>query len=179
MLSSARLAVWREALGHAIPELDRKCRFRHCPPENADARAEIADVCDVRDRFSAPRALAHNKFLVICDSAKTPRAVWTGSTNWTKTGLCTQANNGLLIDNAAVASAYLDQWNALAKAGDATPENLRTADETPRTPARTKGFTLWFTPMPEPNDLDQAGKLIAGAKEGILRPAGATPGSRI
>src|SRR5208337_3301725 len=117
--------------------------------ENADARAEIADVCDVRDRFSAPRALAHNKFLVICDSAKTPRAVWTGSTNWTKTGLCTQANNGLLIDNAAVASAYLDQWSALAKAGDATPENLRTADETPRTPARTKGFTLWFTPMPE------------------------------
>ncbi|MGO8846711.1 MAG: phospholipase D-like domain-containing protein [Methylocella sp.] len=136
--------------------------------ENADARAEIADVCDVRDRFSAPRALAHNKFLVICDSAKTPRAVWTGSTNWTKTGLCTQANNGLLIDNAAVASAYFDQWNALAKAGDATPENLRTADETPRTPARTKGFTLWFTPMPEPNDLDQAGKLVAGAKQGIL-----------
>lgn len=136
--------------------------------ENADARAEIAAVCDVRDRFSAPRALAHNKFLVICDSTKTPQAAWTGSTNWTKTGLCTQANNGLLIENAAVASAYLEQWNALAKAGDATPEDLRAADETPRKPARTKGLTLWFAPMPEPHDLDQAGQLIAAAKEGIL-----------
>jgi phosphatidylserine/phosphatidylglycerophosphate/cardiolipin synthase-like enzyme len=136
--------------------------------ENADARAEIAGVCDVHDRFSAPRALAHNKFLVICDSSKMPKTVWTGSTNWTKTGLCTQANDALLIENAAVASAYLEQWNALAKAGDDTPESLRTANEMPHKPARAKGLTLWFTPMPEPHDLNQAGKLIAGAREGIL-----------
>ncbi|MBI1866802.1 MAG: hypothetical protein HYS06_00635 [Methylocystis sp.] len=136
--------------------------------ENADARDEIADICDVHDRFSAPRALAHNKFLVICDSDKNPQAVWTGSANWTKTGLCTQTNNALLIENATVAAAYLDQWKALAKAGDATPESLRAADETPHRFARTKPLTLWFTPMPEPNDLEQAGALIAGAKEGVL-----------
>jgi phosphatidylserine/phosphatidylglycerophosphate/cardiolipin synthase-like enzyme len=29
-------------------------------------------------------------------------------------------------------------------------------------------MTLWFTPMAQPNDLEQAGKLIAGTKEGIL-----------
>ncbi len=136
--------------------------------ENADARQEIADICDIRNRFTAPRALAHNKFMVICDSAKTPQAVWTGSTNWTKSGLCTQANNGLLVESPSLASAYFDQWTALSKAGDATPESLRQADETPRHPARNKNVTLWFTPMHDQLDLEQAGTLIANAKEGIL-----------
>ena len=31
--------------------------------ENADARSEL-DMCDLKDRMTAPRALAHNKFLV-------------------------------------------------------------------------------------------------------------------
>ena len=91
--------------------------------ENADARSEL-DMCDVKDRMTAPRALAHNKFLVLCDSDKSPQAVWTGSTNWTKTGLCTQANNALLVRNPAIAQFYLDQWKALAGAGDTTPPDL-------------------------------------------------------
>jgi phosphatidylserine/phosphatidylglycerophosphate/cardiolipin synthase-like enzyme len=136
--------------------------------ENAAARKIIKKACDVRDRFSAPRALAHNKFLVICGTDKKPKAVWTGSTNWTRTGLCTQANNALLIENPAVAALYVDQWNALAKAKDATPDSIRTADEKPHKPLRNKPLTLWFTPMSEPNDLQQAGELIAGAQEGIL-----------
>ena len=136
--------------------------------ENADARSKIRKACDLHDRFSAPRALAHNKFLVLCDSRKQPVAVWTGSTNWTKTGLCTQANNAFLVESASVGAAYIDQWNALVKAGDASPESLRAADEVPRQPARMKGMTLWFTPMSEPNDLEEAGKLIAAAKQGIL-----------
>jgi phosphatidylserine/phosphatidylglycerophosphate/cardiolipin synthase-like enzyme len=136
--------------------------------ENADGREEIGAVCDVHDRFSAPRALAHNKFLVICDSAKQPTAVWTGSTNWTETGLCTQANNGLLIESANVGAEYLAQWKALVKAGDDTPPDLRDANEEPRHPARAKGLTLWFNPMREPLDLEQAGALIAAAQHGIL-----------
>ncbi|KIZ35430.1 MULTISPECIES: phospholipase D-like domain-containing protein [Rhodopseudomonas] len=136
--------------------------------ENKAARATLKKVCDIRDRFSAPRALAHNKFLVICGAGKKPAAVWTGSTNWTRTGLCTQANNALLIENGAVAAAYLAQWTALAKAGDATPGSLRQANATPRKPIRNKAFTLWFTPMAEPNDLEQAGALIAGAQQGVL-----------
>lgn len=33
---------------------------------------------------------------------RTALATWTGSTNWTPTGLCTQLNNGLLIDEAHI-----------------------------------------------------------------------------
>jgi phosphatidylserine/phosphatidylglycerophosphate/cardiolipin synthase-like enzyme len=135
--------------------------------ENVKAR-EALQACDVRDRMTAPRALAHNKFLILCDADKTPQAVWTGSTNWTMTGLCTQANNAILVRNAALAQAYLDQWKALATAGDDTPASLRESDANPRMIPRAKGLTLWFTPMHEPNDLEQAGELIAAAQHGIL-----------
>jgi phosphatidylserine/phosphatidylglycerophosphate/cardiolipin synthase-like enzyme len=135
--------------------------------ENARARSTLK-TCDVKDRMTAPRALAHNKFLVICDADKAPQSVWTGSTNWTKTGLCTQANNALLVRDAALAQFYLDQWNALAAAKDATPPKLYEADATPRIARRGKGTTLWFTPMHEQLDLEQAGELIANAQDGIL-----------
>src|SRR5262249_28011659 len=134
--------------------------------ENQAAREEL-DMCEVHNRMTAPRALAHNKFLVICDSHMTPQAVWTGSTNWTKTGLCTQANNAVLIRNPALAEHYLNQWKELARARDQTPPDLYESDATPRT-VRGRATTLWFTPMHESLDLEQAGKLIAGAEEGIL-----------
>jgi phosphatidylserine/phosphatidylglycerophosphate/cardiolipin synthase-like enzyme len=135
--------------------------------ENADARSKLA-TCDLHDRMTAPRALAHNKFLVVCNADKSPQAVWTGSTNWTKTGLCTQANNALLVRNPVLAQFYVDQWKALAAAGDATPPTLYEADATPHTSARGKDTTLWFTPMHGQLDLEQAGELIANARDGIL-----------
>ena len=135
--------------------------------ENAAARAALS-MCDLRDRMTAPRALAHNKFLVICDAQQAPQAVWTGSTNWTMTGLCTQANNAVLVRNAGLAQDYLDQWKRLADCGDASPASLFTADGTPRTVRGLDGATLWFTPMHGQLDLEQAGELIRGAREGIL-----------
>jgi hypothetical protein len=114
--------------------------------ENADARGDIR-MCDVHDRMTAPRALAHNKFLVICDAHQTPLALWTGSTNWTMTGLCTQANNAVLIQNAALAQDYLEQWKTLVECEDASPASLLTANASARTVRGIEGTTLWFTPM--------------------------------
>ena len=83
--------------------------------QNSDARKRLDDKIDLHDRMISPRALGHNKFLVICDSHNKPRWVWTGSQNWTKTGLCTQANNSVLIDDAAVANEYREQWDLLTQ----------------------------------------------------------------
>jgi phosphatidylserine/phosphatidylglycerophosphate/cardiolipin synthase-like enzyme len=135
--------------------------------ENEDARSELA-VCDLHDRMTAPRALAHNKFMVICDANKAPQALWTGSTNWTKTGLCTQANNALLVHNPNLAQFYLDQWKTLAGDGDDSPPELYASNAKPRTTPTANGTTLWFTPMHDELDLEHAGELIAGAKHGIL-----------
>ncbi len=133
--------------------------------ENQDARAELDGVCDLHDRFSAPRALAHNKFLVLCDDDRAPVAAWTGSTNWTQTGLCTQANNGVLVENKKIADAYFSQWKALVKAGDDSPTDLRAGDSEAHT---VKNVTLWFTPLQGLTELEQAGQLIARAQQGVL-----------
>jgi phosphatidylserine/phosphatidylglycerophosphate/cardiolipin synthase-like enzyme len=135
--------------------------------ENADAR-DALKMCDVRDRMTAPRALAHNKYLVLCDMHQTPQAVWTGSTNWTESGLCTQANNAVLIRNVALAHSYLEHWNALAATGDSSPPSLFEENGNPHTANGLDGTTLWFTPLHGQADLEQAGELIRRAKEGVL-----------
>ena len=136
--------------------------------QNADARTALSPVCDVQDRMTSPRALAHNKFLVICDAAKRPVGVWTGSMNWTRTGLCTQANNSLYIENADLAAEYLAQWKRLAAAGPDTPDSLKAANAKPRTKTSAPETTLWFTPMVEQKDLEFCRERILAARQGVL-----------
>ena len=137
--------------------------------QNAAARARLANTIDLHDRMTSPRALGHNKFLVVCDGAGKPRWVWTGSQNWTETGLCTQANNSVLIDDRDVADEYRAQWDLLQSAGDATPASLKKSNTTPRKVAigSTKG-RLWFTPTVGQVDLDEAKTIITGAQQAIL-----------
>jgi hypothetical protein len=90
--------------------------------QNKEARAHLVGKVDLHDRMISPNALGHNKFLVICDSKKNPRWVWTGSQNWTRTGLCTQANNSVLIDDRRIANEFKKQWDLLKAASDKTPK---------------------------------------------------------
>ena len=89
--------------------------------ENATVRAQVKPIVTVTDRMVTGAHFAHNKFVVFCDAAGKPQQVLTGSTNWTYSALCTQANNGLIIDDAAVAQDFLDAWNRLKAAGNAYP----------------------------------------------------------
>jgi len=137
--------------------------------QNRAARGRLKNKIDLHDRMISPRALGHNKFLVICDKQKKPRWVWTGSQNWTKTGLCTQANNSLLIDDPKLAAEYRKQWNRLRDAGNETPAELKKQNGKPR--ARTIGKSkvrLWFTPTVGQVDLKEARKIVAGAEQALL-----------
>ena len=137
--------------------------------QNSAARERLANKIDLHDRMISPRALGHNKFLVICDAQKKPRWVWTGSQNWTKTGLCTQANNSLLIDDPDLAAEYRAQYDLLKNAGDATPDNLKVSNSEPRDPEVGElPVRLWFTPTMGQVDLKEARKIITGAKQAIL-----------
>lgn len=137
--------------------------------QNRAARDRLKNKIDLHDRMTAPRALGHNKFLVICDKQKKPRWVWTGSQNWTKTGLCTQANNSLLIDDAKLAAEYREQWNQLRDAGDETPAELKKRNSKPRARTIDKSKTrLWFTPTVGQVDLKEARKIVADAKQALL-----------
>jgi phosphatidylserine/phosphatidylglycerophosphate/cardiolipin synthase-like enzyme len=126
----------------------------------------------------SPGALGHNKFLVATDAKKNARAVWTGSTNWTSTGLCTQINNGLLIESKDAAGVFLDQWERLRDAESAFPATLVTANSAKK--AVTLGTSradVWFSRTKGKVDLEALDEVVNGAKEAILflmfQPGGA------
>ena len=73
-------------------------------------KAHIKSLCKGR----ANGKLMHNKFFVLSHNG-TPEAVWTGSTNLTENGIFGHSNLGHIVEDTAVAQAYLDYWNRLEK----------------------------------------------------------------
>lgn len=154
--------------------------------QNAGSRALLRDAgAIVHDRMSTlpeshpdktvGRFLAHNKFVVVCDANETPRWVWTGSMNWTPTGLCTQTNNGILIDNSKVATRFWRQLDALAAAGSDAPASLRAANSavgpfkaSGTTTMGNRKVTTWFTRTVDQIDLEDAKQRVRDAKDGVL-----------
>lgn len=120
-------------------------------------------------RMAKDNHLGHHKFLVICDKNDKPKRVWTGSTNWTVTGLCTQANNGLLIKNEKVATFFKQKWDLLKQAGYNYDKALKEANSKPMTiHVGGKTVHIWFAPLLDRKDLEHAKKLIREAEQGIL-----------
>jgi phosphatidylserine/phosphatidylglycerophosphate/cardiolipin synthase-like enzyme len=145
------------------------------------------------DRMFNNGHIGHNKFVVFEDAAGTPKAVLTGSTNWTPTGLAGQSNNALLIENEAVAKAYHDYWNDLyadtaelavpdpltASTSNVQGQTLRKVNAKARvetTLADGTSVTLWRAPNTHaktkgheaPPDLAEVYDLIAKAKHAVF-----------
>jgi phosphatidylserine/phosphatidylglycerophosphate/cardiolipin synthase-like enzyme len=144
--------------------------------ENQKAAQQLEGKVDLHRRMTAPHGLAHNKFVVVCEGGK-PTSVWTGSTNWTLTGLHTQVNNGIALNSPELAQAYLDHWHALIEAGDAFGHALSSGDSEPKGPFDfgPGKARVWFSPTPQskasPNggpDIDDLKRLVSAAKQGVL-----------
>ena len=137
--------------------------------ENKAVRAQLHGKIDLHDRLVSSGHFAHNKFVVACDSAGKPQRVLSGSTNWTVTGLCTQANNGILVDDPDLGQHFIDEWNLLKAAGNGYPTSLMQANATSKSfPVDGATITQWFAPTDKGEDLDFARQLINGAEQGIL-----------
>jgi phosphatidylserine/phosphatidylglycerophosphate/cardiolipin synthase-like enzyme len=139
------------------------------PDENAEVRAQLRGKVDLHDRIVTGNHFAHNKFVVFCDSSGTPQSVLSGSTNWTKTGLCTQANNGIIVNDPALAADFVEEWKLLKDAGNLYPASLAQANSNLRS-FKVDGATItqWFVPTSAAQDLVFARKLISAAQNGIL-----------
>jgi hypothetical protein len=134
--------------------------------ENSDARTKLlAAGGEVDDRMIAPSSLGHNKFMVVTDASGQARLAWTGSTNWSPTGLCTQLNNGLLIDDAAIADVYLQHWKLLRTAKSAFPKEL--VDDNTQ-PKPVGDATVCFTRTKGKVDLAALKAEIDAAQHAIL-----------
>jgi phosphatidylserine/phosphatidylglycerophosphate/cardiolipin synthase-like enzyme len=141
------------------------------PDENVNIRKDLQlhSSVNVHDRLVKSPHFAHNKFVVFCDKQGKPSTLWTGSTNWTMTGLCTQVNNGILIESADLAGAYRKRWEELKDAGAGYPSSLAQEGSMP---ARLKlggvQVTAWNAPMLKLVDLADATRRINAAKDGVL-----------
>lgn len=140
--------------------------------QNADARAELNGKVDLYDRMICNDKLGqlgHNKYIVFCDKNKNPISVWTGSTNLTYTGLCTQVNNAILVEDGGVADIYLQHWHALKDSDSTFSEDLLNFNSTVKPGgSRTHPCHVWFTPTPDKVELEAARELIRKAQQGVL-----------
>ncbi len=120
-----------------------------------------------RDLSNAGRSSpsVHNKFVVESDSHGNAIRVLTGSTNWTTTGLCTQLNNVLIVENAVIAKRYLDQWGKLVADGNAMPPALKASNSSPTTDGN---LTLYFAATNGEAEFKPVLDLIKNAKSGAL-----------
>lgn len=163
------------------------------PDPNSSAAAELQGKVDLSRRILKGGPFAHNKFLVLCQGS-TPKAVWTGSTNWTNSGLCTQSNNALLIHNQAVSQSFLSYWQRLRGAGNAPGSTFAVANRggafdgpdpgSVTVPGQQPiGLRAWYTALPVGDgkspgatpstvddliDLGEAARLIRAAQHGVL-----------
>lgn len=140
---------------------------------NKDSRKLLrAKAVEFHDRmFNNSSHIGHNKFAVLVERATNKaKALLAGSTNWTFTGLCTQTNNVVIVDDEKAADAYFRYWKRLR--GDKLPvpksvpptveelsapnsnkqgQGLRTADMTPDKinldiAGKPTSVQLWFSP---------------------------------
>ncbi|AIY39284.1 Phosphatidylserine/phosphatidylglycerophosphate/cardiolipin synthase-related enzyme [Collimonas arenae] len=142
--------------------------------ENLAMRTQLrAAGADIIDRMTAPGFLAHNKFAVFCRNGQ-PYQAWTGSTNWQPTGLCTQVNNGIMLENADVAADYFAAWQRLKAAGNLSDATLKQGNSVlPVVHAIDKGNPganafARFTATNKKIDLTELSQLIAYAKKSIF-----------
>lgn len=139
------------------------------------ANAKMLTKVDLTRRIVGSPHFAHNKFVVLARKKGKdfiPYKVLTGSTNWTHNGLFTQVNNAIILDDKEVAQYYMAEWNAIH--ADCTDDSGKLYndpfDEFNATFKKNSKGTIetWFTPTKDQADMQEALKLIAGAKQGIL-----------
>ena len=162
---------------------------------NSPARQALAAAgADVQPRmFNNATHIGHNKFVVHLAPDGTPKAVFTGSTNWTWTGVAGQTNNALLIEDDAVAAQYLDYWRRMRADVLPVPDPLSAPMTANQQGAQFRHdnvsgpsfalagggtLTTWFSPnMPQrrkpthppvPPDLQEAYRLMRLARQAIF-----------
>ncbi len=147
-----------------------------------DLRAVLGNA--LHDRLLAKgNYIGHNKFVVYVNKAGKAKAVLTGSTNWTPTGLCAQSNNILIIEDDDIAARYFDYWKRLKDDNAEQCEIFRktNAKKTKEMKLGTKqgDAYIWFSPNtkrktkpaknpPAPPDMAEVFQAISDAKHGVL-----------
>lgn len=133
--------------------------------EDAIAKAKIKGLCKGRKNGK----LMHNKFFIWSRANKNV-AVWTGSTNLTENGIFGHSNLGHIVEDEAVADAFMDYWERLRDDMEiAAPYRNANMQASPVPDNLKKGTTAIFSPRGTKLDsLDWYVSLADAAKEGLF-----------
>lgn len=126
--------------------------------------AEIGDLCIPRTQGT----LMHNKFFVLTEDGN-PIAVWTGSTNLTENGIFGHSNCGHLVEDGAVARAYLEYWQQLEKDQVAADDRSWTGANNGNPPDPLPiGATVAFSPRSGLSLLKRYASIAGGAQQALF-----------
>ncbi len=147
--------------------------------ENDAARQALHEAgAKITDRMLKNGHIGHNKFMVYLDASKTPRAVLSGSTNWTATAVCGQSNNAIVVESQSLATAYKKYWDRLLADDAEQSSQFRSTNQ--KTPGDGSDVLakVWFSPntrqqnkpanAAEPVDLEDVFDLMKAAQHAIL-----------
>lgn len=128
--------------------------------------AGLGNACTERTRPKS--AISHNKFIVkLTDGV--PVSVWTGGTNFSRSGIFGHSNVAHVIEERATAAKYLDYWTAL---NDDPDDATLTAAVEALTPLPTtlppKGTTPIFSPRRTDAALQGYADLAMRAQDGLM-----------
>lgn len=119
-----------------------------------------------RGRKGSGLNISHNKFMVLTGTDGKPKSVWTGSTNFTDSGVYAQTNVGHVVVDSGLAQTYFDWQQAVfnapeTSAGDSRKETMKL---TTVPTSKLSGTTLVLSPRTTIEAVTECAKLVSGAK---------------
>ena len=121
---------------------------------------------EAKHRVGEGLQISHNKFMVRTDTAGTPIAVWTGSTNFTDAAIYGQSNVGHAIFGPEPATTYFTWHQDIWNSPDKSVANSRTdAMRLTQVPTGVTGTTLVLSPRTSVEALTRCAQLITGATD--------------
>lgn len=124
----------------------------------------LKDVC--QGRTGAGVNISHNKFMVLTDKSGKPKAVWTGSTNFTDSGIYAQSNVGHSVTDAVLAKSYFDWHQTIWAAPDSSAATSRQAAMKLTTipAAKFTGTNLVLSPRKTIEAVTECAKRVSAGK---------------
>lgn len=156
-----------EILFDSILHKDTKTGALDGPSKKSKPLIKAYDLRDVsKGRDGDGINISHNKFMVLTSTQGKPKSVWTGSTNFTDSGVYGQTNVGHAVADPKLAGIYLNWHQAIWNAPDDSAKESRVAAmglTTVPTNAAT-GTTLVLSPRKTTEAVTACASLVSGAK---------------
>jgi phosphatidylserine/phosphatidylglycerophosphate/cardiolipin synthase-like enzyme len=160
-----------EALRAAVKrKVDVRIMYDADPKEPGPKNAVALAAARISAKIIIERktsAISHNKVIILYHR-KTPIAVLTGSTNFSRSGVFGHANVVHVVEDRNVAAAYSDYWTLLS--GNPAAKLLKSTHSAialPPAPPK-KGTVAIFSPRSKPEALDYYAKLAHSAKDALF-----------